>query len=94
MKEWKPVDQDTFQNLLTAVNAKDKKLLEYIYKHRICKLSTLMEKFPGREDSLIDFITGLGGVNGKIFKKFSCAIYPKQPAHTLKDSGYSLGLLV
>jgi hypothetical protein len=93
MSEWVQVEQETFIKLLATVNDKDKRILEYIHTHRICKLSAMFDQFSDRCESLIDFIALIGGINGKIFSKHSCAIYPKQPAHTLKDSAYSLGFM-
>ena len=93
MSDWKPVDQDTFQKVLVCVNDDDKKILEYVYTHRISKLSSIDENFPEEGRTLADLLCKLGGINGKIFKKVNCAIYSKQPAHTLKDSTYALGIL-
>lgn len=93
MSQWNAVDQDTFEKLTDLVNAADNEILVYVFTHRVCKLSTLFEKFPDRADSLDGLVTLIGGINGQIFRKHNCAIYPKEPAHTLEDSSYSLGFM-
>lgn len=93
MQEWKDVDVETFQKLTNIVNDKDSKLIEYVYTHRVCKVSNLMEKFSGRFSTEEELLSTIGHINGKIFKRYNCAIFPKQPAHTIKDSAYSLGVI-
>jgi len=66
-------------------------LFKFLYERRVCKVTRLLQEFPKFAQNEDEFLVKLGGVNGKIWKKFNFAIYPIEVNTLIAECAYSIG---
>lgn len=91
MNNLTPLTKDEYAQVLAFVGQAHKELIQYIYEHRVCKVSTILEQFPAHEDEA-GVLMHIGTLNGTLWKKFNAAISPVEVASQISDSAYSLGV--
>lgn len=93
MSEFKEIEQSLYEKIKSKIPENFKALADYIFRQRVCTVGSLLEKFPEVADSEMEMISAIGRVNGKIFGKDKCAIYPTEASSTISESSYAFGHL-
>lgn len=91
MSRWEKIDNELFKKLFDFVPKEFQTLVSHVYAQQVCNITDLLERFPEHGTSPAAFLAAIGKVNGKLFSRFNCAIYPKEVG--AGDCYFSLGWL-
>lgn len=91
--KWEEVSAELYTAVVGSTPKERQPLLAHIYAQRICKVDDLIERFPEHGKSIAEMLVTIGNINGMLFSKHNCAIYPKEVASSVGDCAFTLGVL-
>lgn len=93
-QELGPVSNDQLQQLMPFVGKENKAMVQHVYESRVCTIENLLQTFPKLASNEREMLAVIGKINGTIWPKFKSSIFPSEVSATIKDSAFSLGVIV
>lgn len=87
------LQQEEVNELKKFVQPEQIPLIQFIFESDVTTVDVITNKFPELFEEM-EALQVIGKINGKLFKKFQCAIYPIEVNGSIGDSVYAIGRMV
>ena len=88
--KFKNLTKEQVTKVIAFIGQEYSELVRFVFDSQVCKVSTLLEKFPLKFKDETALLIVLGNLNWMLWVKFKTTIYPIELAPAIKDCAYSL----